>query len=678
MFEQKGAGYRIRLGGADIAVEGETMTLALGGKTYAVCLRPVLDGFKLPISGWTQEGGAMLGELPDCGYRVKLTAGASWLEYTIDGSSSLHGEIRYFAGTELVDSVVRGFLPDHYNRVFQPGESAEFVFSATAKESQFDRGLERIWMTCPAPKTLAFRDKWAEAGPWWGIVVPDPLPVRETVATFRQGHFDVAFTHFYGAAYEGRFPRVQFHFGLETEDAVLDRYVAYYRDSGYMREGSEWFDWWSRPIFCTWGQQEYLEHSSDFERNPLTADTLMDWVVRLEEKTDGHPFTLIVDSHWFDHYGEYGVHPQRFGDTARFRRLIESVKARGHKVVLWYTPLWVSKTSRIVREHPEWLVKTLDGALARVTNTEIYDYVHLLDCSRRDVRAHIRSTVRYLLSDEADGLNADGFKIDMNYYGPVGGKHAIDNYEWGIGEKLWYELVRFIGTEAAVVKADAFLTLSGAEPYLQPWAPAQRLNDLFPVVPESPDPWYRRAALVSKMLPGVLIDVDGWPSTRTRSAEYWMVSPTFGVPVTYHLDGFDTKEKIGDADFARMRSAWNVYANAPVKADMALHIDPDRRVFYRTYGSGPLAGFYAALALHGSCLITYSERCMMAASIADMVVEAPLPPGRTVCAACKRLPGGDVPIVWEEDRAAGTVRFRIEDCGKGIEAFVLEFAQVDG
>ncbi|WP_420869762.1 alpha-galactosidase [Cohnella ginsengisoli] len=55
------------------------------------------------------------------------------------------------------------------------------------------------------------------------------------------------------------------------------------------------------------------------------------------------------------------MHPQRFGDTASFRRLIESVKARGHKVVLWYTPLWVSKTSRIVREHPEWLVKTLEG-----------------------------------------------------------------------------------------------------------------------------------------------------------------------------------------------------------------------------------------------------------------------------------------------------------------------------
>ncbi|MDG0794288.1 hypothetical protein OMP38_28205 [Cohnella ginsengisoli] len=80
----------------------------------------------------------------------------------------------------------------------------------------------------------------------------------------------------------------------------------------------------------------------------------------------------------------------------------------------------------------------------------------MLDCSREDVRAHIRSTVRYLLSDEADALNADGFKIDMNYYGPVGGKHAIDNYEWGIGEKLWYELVRLIGTEAAAVKADAF------------------------------------------------------------------------------------------------------------------------------------------------------------------------------------------------------------------------------
>ncbi|THF76739.1 alpha-galactosidase [Cohnella fermenti] len=653
------------------------MTLALGGKSYAVCLNPILDGFPLPVSSWKREGESLLGELPDVRFRVKLTAGESQIEYTLDGTSSFHGEIRYFAGTEWTDSVVRGFLPDHYNRVFQSGESAEFSFGAAAKESQFDRGLERIWMTCPAPKTLAFRDKWADEGPWWGVIVPDPLPTYETIAGFRQGRFDLAFTHFCGVAYNGRFPKVQFHFGLDSETAVLDRYVDYYRENGYLRERGQGFEWWSRPIFCTWGQQEYLEGSCDFEANPMTESSLADWVDRLEEKTGGHPFTLIVDSHWFDHYGEYGVHPGRFGNVARFRGLIDSFKERGHKVVLWYTPLWVSKTSRLVREHPEYLVKDLDGNLGRVTNTEIYDFVYLLDCSRRDVREHIRGTVRYLLSEEEGCLNADGFKIDMNYYGPVGGKHAIDNYDWGIGEKLWYELIRFIGTEAESLKADAFLTLSGAEPYLQPWAPAQRLNDLFPVVPESPDPWYRRAALVNKMLPGVLIDVDGWPSARTRSAEYWMVSPTFGVPVTYHLDGFDTKEKFGEADFARMRAAWNVYSNAPITTDMAVHIDPDRRTFYRKYRSGPLAGFFSAIALHNSCLLTYSENLLMAASIADMVVEAPLPPGRTVASAYKRMSGINVLLDWEENGEAGTVRFRVEDCGKGIEAIVLELAEAE-
>ncbi|MNO34210.1 Melibiase [compost metagenome] len=676
MFISSAQGYTSQVGSAAISVSGDKMTFTYGEQTHTLKLNLEINGFMLQITAWRLDQGVLFGQLDGSDLEVKLSAADQVLEYTIAGTSDHYASIGYFTGSSLPDTVLRGFLPDYANKLFQSHESVTLSYSATAKESQFDRNLQPIWMTCPAPKTVAFNHKWTyEDQNWWGLILPDPLPVFEAVINKQEDRFQVAFTYFHGASYQFKFPRIQFHFDLCSEEAILERYLDYYKSRGYLDEQAPYYEWWSRPLFCTWGQQEYLEKSCDFQDNPMTASSLDTWVQSLEDLADNKQFTIIVDSHWFNHYGEFKVHSQRFGTAEQFRAQIDRLKVQGHKVVLWYTPLWVSPDSSLVQEHPEYLVKDMNGDFAKVTNTEIYDYLYLLDCSREDVRAHIKQTIRFMLSEEADCLNADGFKIDMNYYGPIAGKHQMYSYDWGIGEVLWANLLKLIKEEAIQYKQDAFLTLSGAEPYLQPFAPAQRLNDLFPVVTDSPKAWYKRARLVSKMLPGVLIDVDGWPSTRSRSRDYWFVSSAFGIPVTYHIDGFDNKELLSPEDANLLKAVWNAYMNAPVTPDMELIIDPEQDVFCRKYTKGPLKGFYSAISLQQHVLVVYNENQAIAVSNKSMVTQIPVPPGKEIAEIYQKEAAHAVSVDYQVVPSADgkLVQFSMNSSESGIVGYYIEF-----
>lgn len=295
----------------------------------------------------------------------------------------------------------------------------------------------------------------------------------------------------------------------------------------------------------------------------------------------------------------------------------------------------------------------------------------MFDLTKPEVKEHIKGILKYMLSEEEGCLNADGFKMDMNYFGPIAGKHALYDYSWGIGDLFWYSTVKFIHETSVKFKKDVFFTLSGAEPYLQKYAPSQRLNDLFDT--DELSSWYKRAYLVNKMLPGVIIDVDGWPSCRKKSTEYWMVSPTFGAPVTYHAYGFDSKEKLTDQDYNRLKAAWWVYNNSPVTNDMDIHIDPDNNVFYRKYTKGSLKGFYSALSIMNRCLVTYSESCAMLASICDMPVEIPLPQGQLIKKVVKLSKGIEQFVEYVYYNETHTILLKVEDSGKGIDCYKVYY-----
>jgi len=178
------------------------------------------------------------------------------------------------------------------------------------------------------------------------------------------------------------------------------------------------------------------------------------------------------------------------------------------------------------------------------------------------------------------------------------------------------------------------------------------------------------------MLPGVIIDVDGWPSCRKKSKEYWMVSPTFGIPVTYHAYGFDSKEKLTDSDYNTLKSAWLVYGNSPISNDMDIKIDPENNVFYRKYKNGALKGFYSALSIMKSC--PYSEDCAKLAAIRDMAVEIPIPKGYDVEKVVSQSNGEETDVEYIFNCETNSILMKVEDCGKGIDCYKIYYSLLDG
>jgi len=338
----------------------------------------------------------------------------------------------------------------------------------------------------------------------------------------------------------------------------------------------------------------------------------------IKEKTGINDFNIIIDASWYTHLGDFRA-SERFGGTEGLRNLIDELSERGHKVLLWLSPYAVSvKNSRLAKNHSRSLVKDKDGQVF-ITSA----FYAIRDFTTPEMRRQIKQVIRYCLSDERNCLNASGLKLDYIYTTPDAQNHQVKNPCWGVGDELWYRALRLIYETAHKFKKDALISASGVESYLQPYVDMLRLNDNFG---DNIDAWCKRARLGTILLPQTLIDVDGWFMTRRNSVEYWMVSPVFGVPVTYHLTLFDNKENLIEEDYRRLSSAWAVYLNSPIHPSMEIYIEPENNIFYRRFTSGKLAGFYSALSIDRRCLITYNERVALITATDGIKVEVPLPP----------------------------------------------------
>ena len=225
--------------------------------------------------------------------------------------------------------------------------------------------------------------------------------------------------------------------------------------------------------------------------------------------------------------------------------------------------------------------------------------------------------------------------------------------------------LEFIHQEATRINPECFLTISGVESYLQPFPSAVRLNDLFNV--NDAGAWYRRAELVTRLMPGVAIDVDGWPAALTKFREYPFVASAFGAPVTYYLDGTDVGEVIfTETEINRLASVWNTYANAPIGSNDRILIDAESDIFERRDAEGRLR----AVSIARRAFVSYGETIRVAAN-SDIAVAIPLEPNATIKeASCVRRDGTRAPCPFHQEGAR--VLLYAEDSGKGILYYELK------
>jgi hypothetical protein len=305
--------------------------------------------------------------------------------------------------------------------------------------------------------------------------------------------------------------------------------------------------WWREPIFCGWGAQCALAADRGL---PLAgAATLATqanydgWLAHLE----GHgvvPGTIVIDDKWERRYGTGRPDSEKWPDL---RGWIAERHRRGQRVLLWWKA-W----------DPEGLDPTRTVRAANGTPVAI-------DPNNPRARHAIGDAVRNMLG--ADGLAADGLKIDFTARTPSGASLLHAPGTWGIG--LLRELLRTIRGAAKRTNPDCLLVGQVVEPSLAPLIDMIRLNDQLrlddPDQPSTVVPQMRyRAGVVQAACPGHIVDTDDWCALDLADwRAYTAIKPELGVPALYYAGILDrTLERFEERDYALIRDTWRAYRHA--------------------------------------------------------------------------------------------------------------------
>jgi len=294
--------------------------------------------------------------------------------------------------------------------------------------------------------------------------------------------------------------------------------------------------WWTRPIYCGWGDQVALSmwlEGLGPERRALAyciQGLYERWIARLE-RAEVPIGTVIVDAGWSPP-GSWEPIPTMWPDLRGF---IARQHEKGRHVLLWLAV---------------WLY---DGLPDRWC-VRLGERIITADPTNPDYIRYVRRQIRRLIA--AEGFDADGFKIDQLSHCPTTGPGTFGpRFGWmvpsepgggplqmhgdGFGCELLYTLQKTIHDAAKEAKADALITSSTVHPYFHDSFDMVRLHDMGTVPEDIFIAMRARADLARAALPGKPVDADGWLHT---DYDMWMRytcgSHCLGVPCTFYAERF--------------------------------------------------------------------------------------------------------------------------------------------
>jgi alpha-galactosidase len=181
--------------------------------------------------------------------------------------------------------------------------------------------------------------------------------------------------------------------------------------------------------------------------------------------------------------------------------LAEKIRSTGRKAGLWLAPFLVARSSRLFREHPDWMLRDEHRHMVSA-GINWGDRLYALDSSNPAVLDWLATLMK-----RARGLGFDFLKLDFLYAGALPGMRA-----GGLPREAAYRRSMQVMREA--LGEDAYLLACGA-----PILPSLGIADALRVGPDTAGEWeiHRDAVLLSSAsLPGAK------NALRTTLHELWM------------------------------------------------------------------------------------------------------------------------------------------------------------
>ena len=683
------------IGGVTYAVEGDRLAISRGGQELAsFCIAPVIDGESTHAGEWAQPGPEHYTASLGSGDRIHLAVREGAPCYWFETDRRFIRSLVYFSDGVFHGGQWHSFIPDEWDRTWEVERDIE-VFDAShflgsnPDDPYPDDRRDGAGMTDPGDLVptwifnipahhCAFRGSDEE---WLGFCIPQP----HAIGTARYGmdrlRFSLTFEAVQASCAETNCPMVYFQSGMAEPYELCDRHYGLCEALGLTRKDAsrDHPDWWAHPYYKSYDDQLRTEkeeggYSGQLKevegelRSVLTTERILRWHATVEEKTGLRGrVNLMFDQIYFNHYGDYRKVNVDLGGVEGFRGIIDELQSRGVHVGLYFHPYTCSKDAQFFRDNP-------DACLA--TNSLGLDYRHgvqvgssgsaYFDWTHPATREYLLDTVEFLLSDAPGCLNADWLCIN-NTYGPDPRYYEFHDPDWGSGDYLQYKVQKLIYGRAKSAKPHCLVRRQSAlAPYMEPFYEESQCCEEWN---GSTRNWWRRARIATRLIKHNVIGADAWFVTLTKAYEYFHGLATVWVPATYAsthtIHPYMYFRALKEKDFRRRKAGMQAYLNAPQWMSDEKRVElTDEDTFvtaWRKRTEGPLAGFYAALALSPRCQVTYSETQALVSASESRTAEIPLPPRATLESVERIGHDGSVQPHDYETIDEQTIRTHVED-----------------
>ena len=152
------------------------------------------------------------------------------------------------------------------------------------------------------------------------------------------------------------------------------------------------------PIWCAWGYGRSMQPKQVYDTLPTVKKMGFSWVT--------------LDDGWQNNCGDWAVNPKKFprGD-ADMKALVARIHDEGFEAQLWWSPLNAVADSRLLKNHPDFLLLNRDGSKRKISWWHSF---YLCPADREVVEYH-KALVRKILG----GWGYDGLKLDGQHMNGV-------------------------------------------------------------------------------------------------------------------------------------------------------------------------------------------------------------------------------------------------------------------